>query len=549
VKSPKSNLNFELIEFEIPEKELDFIKKSISQGCIKRVDQITGNKWHYLLKTEDSLLEIEIIYNRSNIKQFQCACGARSPEKICKHVRLISYWHVNTIKSKNDGKGYHSNAAGKNLNNSSEEDLRYYLQFLSKQSRLNREWLNFFDVTRSAESPAHEKYITALANFNGFIETYTRNSASRLKLKLQLFEELYFISFHHYKKSNIEDALFALLVAIDQLHEWHYAMEYKNQNRLITVNKKLHNALEQFLSTTMAPATLTKVYKTILEIINQPHYQILDESSNLFAISKQHKVKNSESLSLFKTLLLKLGGKISEECRLHTLDYLYKEFPIQLKNYLITIEISNSIYWVIQWIESRKKQISPDYMLELYKHIFEIAPKDIKSIVASRVAELYKEDRIVKDDLLLKYYLELGNASLLQTYFRYNEVNPDHFEFFLNNLEKNIVKRELTISQKADLAYHSQQWTVLLHLLSESDDVDFILKFDTSFPEEYHPHLISAYITLSKSYLESHVGQKSHQKINSIARHIRSVYRNKLYKTYLDEIRNLFPNRKLMIQI
>jgi hypothetical protein len=125
VKTTKSNINFDSIEFEISDKELESIKKSILQGCIKKVDQLSMHKWHYILKAEDKLIETEICYNKSNIKSFLCACGTKSPSKACKHVLLLSYWHATTILKNKEVSQINDYQIKSKLENSTNEDLKY----------------------------------------------------------------------------------------------------------------------------------------------------------------------------------------------------------------------------------------------------------------------------------------------------------------------------------------------------------------------------------------------------------------------------------------
>ena len=549
MKSSKSNINFDFIEFEISETDLELYKKNITQGCIRRVDQLSANKWHYLLKADDRLLEVEIIYNRNSIKQFQCACGAHSIGKICKHVQLVCYWHVKTIGEKNETTSSSTSLAPAHFVHSSAEDLKYYLSFLSKQSRLNKEWLHFFEVARSTVPFPYQKYIALIENFYQVILIQTRNSASKIKYQLQFFEELYYISFYHYKQSNIEDAIHALLAGTIKLHEWNIKLDWKNQTRLIAINEKLHSALEQFLSSIIAPRALNKLAKMISELMTQPDYLILNEKSNLFKISKLYFDKDKSSVTYFDSLTSKLNLNIKDEYKFQLLDYLYAEYPEALKNYLIKIEINKSVYWVLSWMDVRKNQLSADYLLDLFSSIYEVSSLEMKSLIALKIAELYTHNHDATiGQLLIKYYLEVGQVKLLEVYFKEQEFTNKKFKLFLQNLETAVSNSELNNVQKLDFAFYSKQWPVLIDLFYEADDIELVLKYDLKIPEEYHTQLLDLYIKLTKRYLESYVGQRSHQKFEHITRHIKSIYKNKFHSAYVNEIKQLFPNRKLITQ-
>jgi hypothetical protein len=549
VKTSKSNLNFDFIEFEISEKDLDVFKNSIAQGCIRRVDQISLNKWHYLLRADDRLLEIELSYNKNNIKQFHCACGARSPGKICKHVQLVSYWHVNTIRSKKDSQYAISKTVQTDLSESSPEDLQYYIQFLVRQNKLNREWIYFFEESRKLSSEPIVKYNSLFDRFLQFVSIQTRNSVSKIKLQLQLFEELYYISFYHYKQSNVYEAIHALLAGIHKLHELHFLVDWKNQSRLLQINEKLHTALEQFLTSIIAPRALNSLYKLISETMLSQDYLILNAKSNLFHILKIRFSKSSHSKQNFQAIVEKLNLNIREEYKFNLLDYLYDEYPELLKDYLISIELNNSVYWVLSWLDNRKSRISNDYLYQLYTKIYEVANKEMKTLVALKIADLYSsQSNPEAGKKLIKYYLETGHTKLLESYFKESEFSQQEFEQFLENLESVVAGKTLSIVQKIELANYSKQWLVLLKLISTSGDIELLMKYDLKFPEEFHPKLIEVYILFTRNYLDSHVGQKSHQRIELITRHIKMVYRSKLFTFYANELKQLFPNRKLLAQ-
>lgn len=547
MKSSKSNINFDFIEFEISEQDLELFKMSISQGCIRRVDQLTANKWHYLLKYDDKLLEVEINYNKNSIKQFQCACGARSTGKMCKHVQLACYWHVVTIKSQNKSKSRSRQYTSNQLEHSSEEDLRYYLSFLSRQSQINKEWLHFFDAARSTSTHPFEKYISLIDHFVQYIDQHTRHSISKIKYLLQFYEELYYISFYHYKQSNIEEAISALLAGIHKLQEWHIQLDWKNQSRFVNINEKLHSALEQFLSSIIAPRALSKILKMISGVMIKPEYLILNSRSNLFKLVNHLNKKSNHDKSYFNDIILKLDQNIREEYKYNLLNYLYQEYPSELKGYLIKKEITKSVYWVIGWLDWHHKKMDTDYLLDLYCCIYDASTNDMKSHIALKIADLYTQNhKTDSGNLLIKLYLDTGHLKLLDVYFKDHTFTHEKFDLFLHNLQTELYGKKLTQIQKFELTIYSKQWTLLIGLFQHSEDLEMLLKYDSRMPEEFHTQLIELYIAFTKKYLESHVGHKSHVKLEQITRHIKTLYSTKLQAAYANEIKQFFPTRKLI---
>ncbi len=547
MKSSKSNINFDFIEFEISEQDLELFKMSISQGCIRRVDQLTANKWHYLLKYDDKLLEVEITYNKNSIKQFQCACGARSSGKMCKHVQLACYWHVVTINSQNKSKSLSRPFTSNQLEHSSEEDLRYYLSFLSRQSQINKEWLHFFDSARSTSPHPIEKYITLIDHFVQYIDQHTRHSISKIKYLLQFYEELYYISFYHYKQSNIEEAISALLAGIHKLQEWHIQLDWKNQSRFVNINEKFHSALEQFLSSIIAPRALSKILKMISGVMIRPEYLILNSKSNLFKLVKHLNKKSNHDKSYFNDIILKLDQNIREEYKYNLLNYLYEEYPAELKGYLIKKEITKSVYWVIGWLDWHHKKMDTDYLLDLYCCIYDASTIEMKSHIALKIADLYPQNhKTDSGNLLIKLYLDTGHLKLLDVYFKDQTFTHEKFDLFLRNLQTELSDKKLTQTQKFELAIYSKQWTLLIGLFQHSEDLEMLLKYDSRLPEEFHAQLIELYIAFTKKYLESHVGHKSHVKLEQITRHIKALYSSKLQAAYAKEIKQFFPTRKLI---
>jgi len=288
----------------------------------------------------------------------------------------------------------------------------------------------------------------------------------------------------------------------------------------------------------------------ISALMIKSEYLILNDKSNLYNILNHRFNKTGNAKLYFNSLIEKLNLNIREEYKFNILDFLYKEYPIPLQSYLISFEINKSAYWILSWLESRNNRIPPDYAMELLSNIYEVSTKEMKSFIALKIADLYTHNQdLVKGQLLIKYYLEVGNYKLLEAYFKDREFTNERFESFLENLDRSLVTTKLTLAQKLDLTFYSKQWLLLLNLFHQLDDIEYVLKLDSKIPEEFHSQLLDIYINLSKKYLESHVGQKSHQKIESIARHIRLVYKSKFHTLYVNELKHLFPNRKLIHQI
>src|SRR6185436_9964071 len=145
----------------------------------------------------------------------------------------------------------------------------------------------------------------------------------------------------------------------------------------------------------------------------------------------------------------KLNLNIREEYKFNILDFLYKEYPIPLQSYLISFEINKSAYWILSWLESRNNRIPPDYAMELLSNIYEVSTKEMKSFIALKIADLYTHNQdLVNGQLLIKYYLEVGNHKLLEAYFKDREFTNERFESFLENLDRSLVTTKLTLAQK-----------------------------------------------------------------------------------------------------
>jgi hypothetical protein len=544
VKTTKSNINFDSIEFEISDKELESIKKSILQGCIKKVDQLSMHKWHYILKAEDKLIETEICYNKSNIKSFLCACGTKSPSKACKHVLLLSYWHATTILKNKEVSQINDYQIKSKLENSTNEDLKYYLNFLTKNNALNKQWIHFFLEARKNKTVTKSHFSNAIEHFMNFLNGATKNTASRIKYTLQLFEELYYISFYHYNRSNILNATSCLLAGISEIHKWHITIESKHQSRVVPINEKYHIALERITSNVIAPATLNKIYNSILTIINSKDYLILSPNSNLLSIYKVTSNKKQVEESLQNALKAKLKLDISEVYKYYILDYLYMKDSKYLSEFLSNFDQKAYPYWILTWLDKNKNKLEGEFLIETYDFLFNSASKALQDSIALKTMEVIKTQSISKyNKLLFKYYITTGNANLLQEYFARSEKDSILGDV-IKELENYTSGHELNYYQKLDIALYSKQWALLVNLLGTTGYIEDLMKYDTYLPEDYHKQTILFYIKLLNEFLETHAGYKARQKLDTVFKHIKTVYPLKIQKIFQSQIDSQFPTRK-----
>ncbi len=550
MKSSKSNINFELIEFEIAEKDLESFKKNIQQGCIKKVDQLALNKWHYLLKTEDKLLETEISYNKSNIKNFICACGARSPKKMCKHVQLLSYWHVKTILTKKDHSIIGRNREQLKLHNSTTEDLHYFINFLSRQNNFNKEWVQFFISARDSKNQDFNTYSSILTRFLEFIGSYTKNNASKLKYTLQLFDELYNISFYHYNQSNISNAVNSLLAGIYKMHNWYLLTEAKNKTRIQVINERYHVALERFISSIIAPTALTKVNKLIYDLLLMNEYQILSNKSNLFQIYKSINKKNELDKKVLNSLITKLATSIPDENKINILDFLFSLNESNISEFIGSCKSDNYPYWMLPWLEQHKSTMSLNTLVDFYNQIYLISSKEFRYAIALKIADLFASTKQKCDkSILIKYYLETGIEKLLEIYFSEEENDKNFINNFIQSLSENFSEIVLTTKQKMTIAMHSRQWDLLIKLLESSANLDDLSKYDSKFPSEYHPQLIAMYSILLKEYLDSFAGHKAKITLQSIFNNIKQIYSVSLQRNLKEKLKQHQPNRKFILNL
>ncbi|MBK6546543.1 MAG: hypothetical protein IPG12_14895 [Saprospiraceae bacterium] len=547
MKSVKPNLIFDLLEYEISDIDLEYFKTSIDQGCVKKVNQLSSSKWLYLIRYDSSLLEIEVIYNKNSIKLFQCACGAKSPSKICKHALLAAYWHHLKIHT-NESRNHRETLLNKELLQSlTKEDLEYFLVFLTKNNLLNREWVHFFISARNPTKYPYTKYQDLLNRFSLFLNSFTRNPASQTKYKLQLLDEVYQLAFYHYNQSNTEEAIHAILSGITFLHQWNTNAPLKNASKLFHLNEKFHLAISQFILLIIAPQALNKLINLILQIASSDEYQVIHQNSNLYEIIHNRKSSQELAKDLFLNITSKLKLPINIEFKHNLLDYLYFKNKSKLLTYLIQTDKAINYNLSLNWIESRKRKISEDWIYQLYLKAYEDTSGDLKKHCANLISELLLKGNILFDTILYyKFYIETGDSKYLELYFSNFDLNSTEIQESVTTYNKAFGKQKLSFYQTLDIAYFSRQYQELVLLLKEAPDLDCITKYDISLPDEYQLEVVQIYLNQIKTFLEGHAGYKANLKIEELIKHVKQYYKNIYYQTFVKEIKIQFPERKLI---
>ncbi|HEX5624649.1 MAG TPA: hypothetical protein VFX48_01425 [Saprospiraceae bacterium] len=546
MKTAYRNIPFDLFDYEIQEKDLKYYAQAIAQGCIRKVNQLAANRWSYLLKSEDQLLEVEMTYNANSIKSHSCACGSKSPGKPCKHALLVAYWHYQKIRPAKSGSAQDALAFKHLLQQSSKDDLEYYLQFLARTNPLNAKWLQFFLECRIPSTEAMLKYKSQLNQFDQFVQQLTKNKAISNKIRLQICEELYQIAFGHYQNFNIEESVLATLNAIDYLHQWRSRAEWRNLSKMSQLNDKLHSALLPFLQSLIAPESLEKVNSYILHTAEKAYYVPLNERSNLFEILLLRQGVSDLPEPYFSTLLSKLKSDWPNENKFVILDYLFKKRADGTMSFLKSSKWPDSVSVCLNYLSLRDKKLPVDLVLDLYGYLFGQTTGDLQSHVAGLYHKVFLgSPSIDRANMLLDFYFSTGRTAFLSSYFNHFERTGATFSEFQNLLQKSRPDLKLNTGRLLDLTYFSQSWPEFLALISEQNDIELLMHYDAEFPEEHRGALIDDYVNLAAKYLKEHVGQPAQQYIMRIHRHIRLHYPPPLYERYLKKMKILFPDRKL----
>jgi hypothetical protein len=389
-----------------------------------------------------------------------------------------------------------------------------------------------------------EKYTQLLEGFNNFLESNTRNVASLTKTKIQIFEELYNISFFHYKQSNLDEAIQALMTGIEKMLIWHSGMDWKNQQRIQLINEKYHIALEQFITSIIAPRALANIYHSINLLSSKPYYLILSEKANLFLISEKADRRNNIPEILFS----KLNSNLREELNFNILDYCYKKYGQAWQRLLSQDQFKKANFIILSWLQSRKKVINPLFQQKVFEFIYDECPSELKVVISIKLADL--AESIPSDKLeinLLNYYCDTNQVRLLEVFFEKNHLDSNALSVIIKDLDK--LKGPLSLIQKTEIAAYSKSWELLINYLKQSPDLDFIMKFDSKVPENFYDDLLHIYLRLSIEFLEGHIGQKSQTKIATVARHLKTRFRTKFHSSYISQLKLAFPNRKFILQI
>jgi len=550
VHSSRHPLNFEHIDYEIREKDLVYFKNSIDQGCIRKANQTGKSRWNYLIKFESNLVELEIYYNSKNIRSFQCGCGAKSPGKYCKHALIASIWHFQNIHINVTPTSVNFKNKSQSFSSFSKEDLSYVLTALCQNNNNNKQWVHFILTGRTIAEKPYLKYTQLLLEINHFLEASSKNPATRMKNKLEILEELYQISFYHYNHSNIEEATESLLAGIHFIHSTADYTIFKNFTKLIQMNDKFHTAFIQFCQLIVAPIALSKIHKLTYECATSKDYLVLTRNSNLFERLLLKKTFQQQfNKEGFEHLLQKIYFNIPDDFKYNILDYLYQVNSEQLIQFLLKHEIQSNFYTSLNWLNSRKVSLPSIYLINYYKNIYAIAAADLKKYIGHLYLNLLNtNDQNALDVFLLLFYQDSKDPSFLKLYFNGNyslETYNEAKEFLQKSQGTNLLPEKTLL----DLSYFSQQYTIFFNELRTSTDLHLLEKYDLDLPDELAVEYIKIYISFYEKYLNEHAGYQANQKLEFSLRRIRNNFSKSHYLEFLNTIKKLFPDRKLIKQL